>query len=601
MKKTYILVAALVMAASAGCDKAGNVDVPAEGPETIYMSFTADAPPAPCGDETKVGISGDHNTGYRTRWEDDDAVGVRVCQLKSDGSFDSDGSISSFFAYTKDAGFKINKNRGEDDKATFTGRLEKRKELVSGEKYAVAAVYPFASPNNNKIPSSQTMDGASFDRSAALMISKLQYVEKISKNNPTSYEALEFIHVGTFLNVYVKELSASSVSGDETVKTVTVTASGKDMAGTVDSFNFGRVGDNPAKRTDLVNMKENYTSPSITVNVPDGTLLKNLSAMAVAVPFSLKDEYFTIAIETDRHSLQKTLKLTRDFESGRMTAIGFKVDKTFDAKPYIKVRQTDLSLSYFGEKRTFEIDANVPWSVDTESLPEGLTVEKVGETLNVTPPASTHFGNKKYSVKLEGNNGVTSTLEFIQPSIWEVNGACEVRADGSVLLGKASSALEPQLKLKEKVTYYGITYNITDAKGFTDETSPMVSVKTEAGAGKYLVEFRMGGGEDGNIYLVGRNTFSAKPLAASAFNELNQIHTSIGTIQAANSKILHLDLQWNVNDGGLLTMNDGNQMADSYWPSGTQGDLTFTLKNRGGGSFVISSYNIYRLSLGDNK
>lgn len=141
----------------------------------------------------------------------------------------------------------------------------------------------------------------------------------------------------------------------------------------------------------------------------------------------------------------------------------------------------------------------------------------------------------------------------------------------------------------------------TDAKGFTDETSPMVSVKTEAGAGKYLVEFRMGGGEDGNIYLVGRKTFSAKPLAASAFNELNQIHTSIGTIQAANSKIPHLDLQWNVNNGGLLAMNDGNQMADSYWPSDTQGDLTFTLKNRGGGSFVISSYKINQLDLGDNK
>lgn len=595
MKKTSILFAALSFAALASCSKVENAEPAQNGTETIHVTLTADAPDAPSEEgATKVGIEGDRNTGFRTFWEEGDEVTLRYYVFYESGTAKTTG-YSPLKLTSVDA----------DGKATFSGDIAKEYDGSYQYIREISAIYNYTP--GYELPSLQTMNGNDFDKKAIVMYSREIGSKWLDKNVRTlTFDNFNFVHVCTFLNIYVKELSSETVSGDEIVKTVTVTAPNKWIAG---KYFYFKATDSNLKDGFPLDMRENASTNYITVTVPEGTKLKDLSAKLVAAPFELSNEPLTIAIDTDKHSLKKTVNLTRKFSAARMSTIGFKIDNSFDEKPYIKAKQTDLTFSYLGETRTFDIDANVSWSVDTESLPEGVTVEKDGDALKVTIPISSHFGDKKFPVRLVGT-GISTTVGFVQHSHWEVNEGCKVNEDGTLLVGVGSAV--PQLTLKEKTKKFGFTFDIKDSKGFSSATSPMINTKAvvvfPTSGGKETVEYRIGGGDNGNgmyhdgklIDLNGNAGSFKRKVEASDFNKLSSFRVGLYSYTSANSSVIDIETLCTVNfTDDNLNIYKNNFDTGISWFSSNKDIMTVTLTDRGNGSFVISSYKAEILDLNE--
>ena len=562
MKKTTILAAALSFAALASCSKVENIESAQEEPQTVHVTFTAAAPPAPTEEgETKVGIEGDHTTGFSTFWELGDQVRVYV----SSNSYFADCSVTSV---------------NEQGCATFYGTFQHS----TGKECVFIAQYGGLASGRWQILPSQTMDGNAFDKTTVVMFSKPETGYHYSWQR---FSDLKFVHACTFLNIYVKEISANTVSGDETVKSVTVTVQDKQIAGEFSiPWRTDALQGKTFDMTKLIELAETAVN-TITVSVPEGTKLKDLSAMAVAAPFELKNQPLTICIETDKHSLKKTVNFTRNFSAAKMTALGFKIDKSFDIKPYIKVTQSDLTLSYLGETCSFDIAANVSWTVDESSVPEGLTVVKNGDVLMVTAPRSQHFGDKEFPIRLVGA-GVSTTVTFTQPSLFEVNRGCQVNADGSVLVGVGNEV--PQLTLKEKTKTFGVALNIKDGKGFSDATTPMLSAKLDTktlnGNPLYL-DYYIGGGDKGNgIYHNGVLVKEIRNITSAEFNKLSYFSFSRSNW---DERRIYVYMPVKFSDGTQTDAVDYYPFAD-LWSNCQKGTMTVKLDNRGGGSFVISSY-----------
>lgn len=588
MKKTSILFAALSFAALSSCSKVENAE-PAQGEtQTIHVTLTADAPDAPAEEgATKVGIEGDRNTGFRTFWEDGDEVTLEywICYY----NYSSDRTGRSTLKLTSiDA----------DGKATFQGDITNkiRKDLTLQYFDHLTALYK---SSDDCLPPSQKMNGNSFDKKAPIMFSKPYRLYASQITEGIEFNDFAFAHACTFLNIYVKELSASTISGDETVKSVTVTAPDKLIAG---SYSYNITNDINGSNGALIKMKSSAVS-SVTVEVPEGTKLKDLSAMAVAAPFKLDNEPLTVIIDTDKHSLKKTVNLTRDFSAAKMSAIGFKIDSSFDDTPYIEVDDNDFTFNYLGETKTYNVASNISWTVDTESLHEDINVVKKDDVLEVTLPMNKHIGDMKYAVTLVGS-GVRKTIEFTQPSLWELNEGCKVNADGSVLVGTGSSTIVPQLKFKEKTKYFTLRFKIRDSQGFSAGSAgnPLLLYRLDTkytnkvATEKYYAEYRIGGGDDGNrIYFWGAGTVVedtySKNIDPSHLNKLSEI--SISLISTTGQMgLLRLS--------STIYFTDKSESFSSYygydsgpnWNSTEKGDLTIRLENRGSGSLVIDSFMV---------
>lgn len=587
MKKTSILFAALSFAALASCSKVENAEPAQDAPKTIHVTLTADAPDAPAEEgTTKVGIEGDRDTGFRTFWEEGDEVTLEYW-IVYDKSTNRTGR-STLKLTSVDA----------DGKATFQGDITNM--IDNGQTLwyfnYLTALYK---SSDDCLPPSQKMNGNSFDRKAAIMFSRSRtfYASEIKKD--IEFEDFAFAHACTFLNIYVKELSASTISGDETVKSVTVTAPDKLIAG---SYSYNITNDIRGSNGALIKMNNSAVS-SITVEVPEGTKLKDLSAMAVAAPFKLDNEPLTVIIDTDKHSLKKTVNLTRDFSAAKMSAIGFKIDSSFDDTPYIEVDDNDLTFNYLGETKTYNVASNISWTVDTESLHEDINVVKKDDVLEVTLPMNKHIGDMKYAVTLVGS-GVRKSIEFTQPSLWEVNEGCKVNADGSVLVGTGSSTVVPQLKFKEKTKYFTLRFKIRDSQGFSAGSAgnPLLLYRLDTkytnkvATEKYYAEYRIGGGDDGNrIYFWGAGTVVEKTykdnIDPSHLNKLSEISISL---TSTNGQMGLLRLS------STIYFTDNTESFSSYygydsgpnWNSTEKGDLTISLENRGSGSLVIDSFRV---------
>ncbi len=584
MKKSFLLFTALGLVAISSCNKTEKYE---GDPHVLSMTICADVPESPF-EGTKVGLSGDRSTGVSTYWESDDKIGVDYCDYSTGTATKLEYSQYGFTSWNLvdgkgyfygdiycSAGFPTTKSEDDDR--------------------AIVAYTPYTA----NIPSSQTMNGTSIDKKAAVMISKPKFDLRLydAKNQTTlgynDYGKLEFTHIGTFLNIYVKELTASTISGDETVTTVTISAPGKLISG---KFNRS-YGDRDGESAGITMIKDKAYS-LITVTVPEGTKLSELSAMAVAAPFSLAGEQLEITIDTDKHSLKKAMTLTRDFESGRLTSIGFKVDKSLDKAAYIKLKSgVDPTLVYERETKSFEIDANVPWTIDTGSLPDDITVVKDRHFLKATRTYSQSIAAKSYPIKLVGTGGVTATINIIQKSAWTLNEGCVAYADGSVLMGNPSSRVEPKITHKEPSTYYKLDFYIGDSKNFTDATSPMFEVKTRTDDGLYQGCY-IGGGSAGNFFIQGdenkENGISTKSFgeekwcSASDFNTMKEIYVSCKTFNGSGKYNYSVSFRVDFNDDKSPKITNADPTF-FYWREYRAGELIVTLKDCGKGSFVIKS------------
>ena len=328
MKKSIILALGLMLGAFSmvGCSKdAANEQINGNIKEFTLISH-ADAP------DTRMVINGDKATGFATAWENGDQIGVYAIN----NDIDTQGNT-----YNKAHTGTVD-NSGH---ATFSGNI--RYNDTTTTTYNLFAYYPYTAGSNHEdedghagvdclIATTQTMNGNSFDKSCAYMVAKTGLTAQSSKGDQAQEIGnWQFRHTVAFINLSTKSISAEGVSGDEIVKSVKLEAVGiknnPTLAGEF-AFNLenGEMTFDVSKATNVV-----------TVNVPTGTTLSNLSAWFVTNPFEMTaDDELEIIIYTKAHIIKKNVSVVKKFEAANVYTLNIAIDNkcaVTDAEPVVVV------------------------------------------------------------------------------------------------------------------------------------------------------------------------------------------------------------------------------------------------------------------------
>ncbi len=325
--KTRFTLAAMFAAALAfvGCsnvDENGgaNDNTPAPAEYQLTINATAHEP------ATRVVISGDKTNGFETSWEEGDLIGVFTDTETADVS---DRGVRTYNYYLEAT--TVN----GDGTAVFTSTLY-------GGTYAgvndLYAYYPYksemASVNNYastttfedvkcQIPAEQTMtESGSYDPAAAYMVARPSTID-LSESKAVE-TTLTFRHLNCFVNLSTKSITADGVSGDEVVSAITMTVPGKTLAGDFE--------------LNLADGSTNFTTTeeSITINVPSGTTLTDLSAWLVVNPFKLESgDELEFTISTNKNTITKTITgKTIDFAIKNVLTLNLAIDNTCTVEPF---------------------------------------------------------------------------------------------------------------------------------------------------------------------------------------------------------------------------------------------------------------------------
>lgn len=421
-----------VLALVVGCSKE-NI-APVQSSNEVLLTSYAGQP------QTKTAISGNKTDGFTANWAAEDAIGVYTT------------------AGTKNAEHTITVL--SDGTAKFTGKvtaLEKEQTLY--------AYYPYTSSETGNLaavplnlPSVQTMTGASYDASAAIMVSKPQTATVNGKTSEIGN--WQFAHLGSYISISVADITAETVSADELVSTVSIKSEGKTLSGDFTlNLENGQVA-------------FSKTSDEVNVTVPKGTTLGNLAAWAVTAPFALAGESLTITIVTNRNTISKTVKLNKEFKAGNVYTLGIKIDENC-APAYIAIENPNLTFNIYAEERDYKVKSNIDWSCDSNN--EAFTAEKVdANTLRVKVSKNIYFSARTCNVTVKGPEASTS-LSLTQKSLWKTNrGNCVLNQDGSVTITATEDSNSPRIvvdnnTLANSVDFGKFTFKIREAnlsKGF---------------------------------------------------------------------------------------------------------------------------------------
>ena len=300
----FAVVATLIMLGIAGCTKDAINDHTDDIEEFTLISYAA----AP---DTRMVINGDKQSGFATAWEADDKIGVYAMPESTEGI------DNIYFTCNKAHSAKVTNGM-----ATFTGLIRS----TNNADYNLFAYYPYTpgsgvdepyqSAVKCSIATTQTMNGNSFDKSCAYMVAKTGKTINTEKNKSnTETVNWQFRHTVTFINLTTKSISATSISGDEVVKSVAIEAAGKTLGG---NFLFN-----------LENGTMTFTEPqsAITTIVPNNTKLSDLSAWLVANPFELTvADDFIVTITTNLHKITKTVHLAKSFDAANVYTLNLAID-----------------------------------------------------------------------------------------------------------------------------------------------------------------------------------------------------------------------------------------------------------------------------------
>ena len=430
MKK--YLSAFCVLALVVGCSKE-NI-APVQSSNEVLLTSYAGQP------QTKTAISGNKTEGFTANWTADDAIGVYTTA----GTANAEHTITVL----------------PDGTAKFTGKV-----AASENEQTLYAYYPYTSSATGNLaavtlnlPSVQTMTGASYDASAAIMVGKPQTA---TVNGETSEIGnWQFAHLGSYISISVADITAETVSKDEIVSTVSIKSESKTLSGDFTlNLENGQVA-------------FSKTSDEVNVTVPEGTTLGNLAAWAVTAPFALADESLTITIVTDRNTISKTVKLTKEFKAGNVYTLGIKIDENC-APAYIAIENPNLTFNIYAEERDYKVKSNIDWSCDSNN--EAFTAEKVdANTLRVKVSKNIYFSARTCNVTVKGPEASTS-LSLTQKSLWKTNrGNCVLNQDGSVTITATEDSNSPRIvvdnnTLANSVDFGKFTFKIREAnlsKGF---------------------------------------------------------------------------------------------------------------------------------------
>ena len=324
-----------------------------------------------------------------------------------------------------------------DGTAKFTGKV-----AASENEQTLYAYYPYTSSATSNLaavplnlPSVQTMTGASYDASAAIMVGKPQAA---TVNGETSEIGnWKFAHLGSYISISVAGITTETVSTDELVSTVSIKSESKTLSGDFTlNLENGQVA-------------FSKTSDEVNVTVPEGTTLGNLAAWAVTAPFALADESLTITIVTNRNTISKTVKLTKEFKAGNVYTLGINIDENCAvkkalafAKEYSVSERTCYWRGGAANKKLYEVSSTIDWKVSiTDSNEATVTKNDDGKSFTVVFPKSKWPVAKKYTVTLEpatAIEGVTpKTMDlFLASHSWRAgdSNCFESYDDGSVKL-----------------------------------------------------------------------------------------------------------------------------------------------------------------------
>lgn len=290
MKK--YLSAFCVLALVMGCSKE-NI-APVQSSNEVLLTSYAGQP------QTKTTIAGNKTDGFTANWAADDAIGVYTTA----GTANAKHTITVL----------------SDGTAKFTGKV-----AASENEQTLYAYYPYTSSATSNLaaallnlPSVQTMTGASYDASAAIMVGKPQTATLDGES--AEIGNWKFAHLGSYISISVADITAETVSTDELVSTVSIKSESKTLSG---DFTLN------LKNGQVAFSK---TLDEVTVSVPDGTTLGNLEAWAVTFPFALADEALTITIVTNKNTIKKAVNLTKEFKAGNVYTLGIKIDENCAVK-----------------------------------------------------------------------------------------------------------------------------------------------------------------------------------------------------------------------------------------------------------------------------
>ena len=407
MKK--YLSAFCVLALVVGCSKE-NI-APVQSSNEVLLTSYAGQP------QTKTTIAGNKTDGFTANWAADDAIGVYTTA----GTANAKHTITVL----------------SDGTAKFTGKV-----AASENEQTLYAYYPYTSSATSNLaavplnlPSVQTMTGASYDASAAIMVGKPQAA---TVNGETSEIGnWKFAHLGSYISISVAGITTETVSTDELVSTVSIKSESKTLSGDFTlNLQNGQVA-------------FSKTSDEVNVTVPEGTTLGNLAAWAVTAPFALADEYLTITIVTNRNTISKTVKLTKEFKAGNVYTLGINIDENC-APAYIAIENPNLTFNIYAEERDYKVKSNIDWSCDSNN--EAFTAKKVdANTLRVMVSKNIYFSARTCNVTVEGPEASTS-LSLTQKSLWKTNrGNCVLNKDGSVTITATENSGSPRIIVTFKI------------------------------------------------------------------------------------------------------------------------------------------------------
>ncbi len=290
-----------------------NNDTPAPAEYQLTINATAHEP------ATRVVISGDKTNGFETSWEVGDQIGVFT-----DTEAASQRSECS-------CNFPLeNTTVNSDGTTVFSGTLPSG--LYAGV-HDLYVYYPYklslADKNHYEnstttfedvkcqIPAEQAMtESGSYDPTAAYMVARPSTID-LSESKAVE-TTMTFRHLNCFVNLSTKSVTADGVSGDEVVNSIAMTVAGKTLAGDFE--------------LNLADGSTNFTSTSetITVAVPDGTTLADLSAWLVVNPFSLdSSDELELVITTDKNIITKTITgKTINFAIKNVITLNLAIDNT---------------------------------------------------------------------------------------------------------------------------------------------------------------------------------------------------------------------------------------------------------------------------------
>lgn len=392
----YPALAVLAALTLAGCGKGdGNNDKGDPTPSEVSVTITSAGQ-----DLTRTVMEGDkENKDFRIAWVVGDAMGVYTT------GGDTPNSNKQF------AVMAVN----TEGVATFNGTFSAGTsgEISVGGYYPRIATSDAAGSVTLSLSGEQTMNGASYDRTADLMVAQPRTVTVSSET--LDIADFSFRHLVGFVNFSVEGFgTGGEAPADEdgiAPAAADVVQSVKFTAGeTASPVLWGNV---TADLTDGTSGEFSAGDNEIVVTVPSGTTLGDLDAWFVSAPFSLAAaEKLTFTVTTDKHVISKTHTLTEAFalaESGVKT-FGITVDN-------------DCTVNSLNPSDTSEYELYVPAAINKDNDNYIVFGDEVGE-LDLTTMTVEFWFRAENLVNMQWQGTVMGNLRHVDGNNfkgWEIN------------------------------------------------------------------------------------------------------------------------------------------------------------------------------------